>query len=45
MAMLPKPPWFITNRRAHKLGKALVQFEAGPSPLRLATIFSEALRG
>jgi hypothetical protein len=45
MAMLPKPPWFITNKRADRVGKALVAFEANPSPLRLPAIFSQALRG
>jgi aldehyde dehydrogenase (NAD(P)+) len=44
-AMLPKPPWFITNKRAHKIGQRLVEFEAAPNPLRLVPIFSEALRG
>ncbi len=44
-AMLPNPPWFITNKRADKIAKNLVAFEAGPNPLRLAPIFSEALRG
>jgi aldehyde dehydrogenase (NAD(P)+) len=45
MAMLPKPPWFITNKRAHKIGQRLVEFESAPNPLRLAPIFAEALRG
>jgi aldehyde dehydrogenase (NAD(P)+) len=45
MAMLPKPPWFITNKRAHAVGKALVAFEANPSPRRLPAILWEALRG
>jgi hypothetical protein len=45
MAMLPKPPWFITNKRADGVGKALVGFEASPSPLRLPAIFAQALRG
>ncbi len=43
--MLPKPPWFITNKRADRVGKALVAFEANPGPLRLPAIFSQALRG
>jgi aldehyde dehydrogenase (NAD(P)+) len=45
MAMLPRPPWFITNKRAHKIGQRLVEFESAPNPLRLAPIFAEALRG
>ena len=44
-AMLPKPPWFITNKRAQGIGQRLVEFEAAPNPLRLAPIFSQALRG
>ncbi len=44
-AMLPNPPWFITNKRADRIAKNLVAFEAQPNPLRLAPIFSEALRG
>jgi aldehyde dehydrogenase (NAD(P)+) len=44
-ALLPKPPWFITNRRAHKVARALVQFEASSNPLWIAPIFAEALRG
>ena len=45
VALLPKPPWFITNKRADRVGKALVRFEANPGPLRLPAIFSQALRG
>jgi acyl-CoA reductase-like NAD-dependent aldehyde dehydrogenase len=45
LALLPKPPWFITNKRADRIGKALVGFESDPSPLRLPEIFAEALRG
>jgi aldehyde dehydrogenase (NAD(P)+) len=45
MTLLPKPPWFITNRRANKIAKALVRFEAGSNPFRMVPIFSEALRG
>jgi acyl-CoA reductase-like NAD-dependent aldehyde dehydrogenase len=45
MALLPKPPWFVTNKRADRVGEALVAFEANPSPLRLPAIFSQALRG
>jgi aldehyde dehydrogenase (NAD(P)+) len=44
LAMLPKPPWFITNKRAHNVGRHLVEFEADPNPLRLAPVFAEALR-
>ena len=42
---LPKPPWFITNRTAHKVAPRLVAFEAQPGLQHLAGIFWEALRG
>lgn len=43
--LLPKPPWFITNRRAHKLGELLTKFQYRPSWLKLPRIFLNALRG
>ncbi len=44
-AILPKPPWFITNKRAHEVTRQLTYFEADPSPLKLPGIFFSALRG
>jgi aldehyde dehydrogenase (NAD(P)+) len=44
VAMLPHPPWFVTNPRADQIGRRLVEFEADPSPLRLPGIFAQALR-
>ena len=44
-AILPKPPWFITNKRAHEVTRQLTFFEADPSPLKLPGIFFSALRG
>ena len=44
-AILPKPPWFITNKRAHEVTRKLTFFEAAPSPLKLPGIFVSALRG
>ena len=44
-AILPKPPWFITNKRAHEVSRKLTYFEAAPSPLKLPGIFVSALRG
>lgn len=43
--LLPKPPWFITNKRAHVVGKLLVSFHHRPSLLKLPRIFLNALRG
>ncbi len=42
---LPKPPWFVTNQKAHKIGPRLVAFEADPGPKHLPGIFVDALRG
>ncbi len=44
-SLLPKPPWFITNRRAHVLGRLLVDFQYRPSLLKIPRILWNALRG
>jgi aldehyde dehydrogenase (NAD(P)+) len=44
-ALLPKPPWFVTNKEAHEVMRKLTNFEANPSPLKLPGIFASALRG
>lgn len=44
-AILPKPPWFVTNKEAHKVMRKLTYFEARPSPFKLPGIFASALRG
>nr|MDQ2681797.1 aldehyde dehydrogenase [Candidatus Eremiobacteraeota bacterium] len=44
-ALLPKPPWFITNKTADQTGRALCRFEANPSALRVLPILAAALRG
>jgi aldehyde dehydrogenase (NAD(P)+) len=43
--LLPRPPWFITNRRANMLGRLLTRFQARPSFAKLFAIFANALRG
>ena len=43
--LLPRPPWFITNRRANVLGRLLTRFQAQPSFRKLFAIFANALRG
>ncbi|MEZ5872794.1 MAG: aldehyde dehydrogenase family protein [Nitratireductor sp.] len=43
--LLPKPPFFITNRKQHKLGPLLTQFQYKPSLLKLPRIFLNALLG
>ncbi|MHB8508241.1 MAG: aldehyde dehydrogenase family protein [Candidatus Dormibacteria bacterium] len=45
LEMLPKPPWFVTNKQAHVTARRLVAFEAAPSSLKLPGIFAAALRG
>jgi hypothetical protein len=41
----PAPPWFVTNRMAHKLGPKLARFEARPSLLKALGILVTAVRG
>lgn len=43
--LLPRPPWFITNRRAATLGKLLTRFEHRPSLLKVPRILWNALLG
>jgi hypothetical protein len=43
--MLPTPPWFVTNKQAHNVGRRLVRFEANPGIHHLPGIFADALRG
>ena len=43
--LLPRPPWFITNKKGGILGKLLVAFQHKPSFLKLPRIFMNALRG
>ena len=43
--LLPRPPFFITNRRQHKIGEALTRFEYRPGWLKLPGIFLNALLG
>ena len=43
--LLPRPPWFVTNRRAHVLGRLLTRFQYRPSLAKVPRIFFEALRG
>ncbi len=43
--LLPRPPWFITNRKADKIGKLLTNFEYRPGVLKLPRIILNALLG
>ena len=44
-ALLPKPPWFVTHRRAAQIGRQLTHFAHRPSPLKIPGIFLNALMG
>ncbi len=43
-ALLPKPPWFVTNAFAAEIGKALCDFEVARSPAKALAIATLALR-
>ncbi|WP_320669362.1 aldehyde dehydrogenase family protein [Patulibacter defluvii] len=45
LTMSPKPPWFVTNRTAHRTARRLTAFAARPRWSRLPGIFASALRG
>lgn len=45
MTLLPKPPWFVNNRRAQHIGRRLLDFQHRPSWFKLPGIFLDALRG
>ena len=39
----PKPVWFATHRRTHKIGKSLYRFECAPSLLRIPGVLIHAI--
>jgi aldehyde dehydrogenase (NAD(P)+) len=43
--LLPRPPWFVTNRMAARIGPALCDYELRPSWPRLAKVAALAMRG
>jgi len=45
LTMLPTPPWFITNKKQHKVGMLLTRFQYRPGWLKLPRIFLNALLG
>ncbi|MFT6695831.1 MAG: acyl-CoA reductase-like NAD-dependent aldehyde dehydrogenase [Paracoccaceae bacterium] len=45
VTLLPKPPWFITNRKQDKIGELLTKFVYRPSWLKIPRIFLNALLG
>jgi aldehyde dehydrogenase (NAD(P)+) len=44
-SLLPRPPWFITNRNGNILGRLLVDFQYRPSLWKIPRIFLNALMG
>jgi len=45
LSLMPRPPFFVTNRRQHRIGQALTRFQYKPSWRLLPRIFYHALRG
>lgn len=45
LTLLPRPPWFVTNRKADKIGNLLTKFQYKPSFFKLPRIFINALLG
>ena len=43
--LLPRPPFFITNKKQHMVGKLLTKFQYKPSWFKLPRIFLNALLG
>ena len=43
--LLPRPPWFVTNKKADKLGMLLTRFQHSPGWLKIPRIFLNALLG
>jgi len=45
MTLLPRPPWFVTNKKGAQLGERLTRFQYKPGWLKIPTIFVDALQG
>lgn len=45
ISLLPRPPFFITNKKQHKIGELLTRFQYKPSWFKLPRIFLNALLG
>ncbi len=44
-SILPKPPWFVSNKRQHIIGERLTDFQHQPGWHKLPAIFLNALYG
>lgn len=45
LSLMPRPPWFITHKKAHIVGKLLTQLEYRPSWRLLPRIIAKVLTG
>jgi aldehyde dehydrogenase (NAD(P)+) len=45
MTILPRPPWFVTNKQAHVVGRRITYFACDPGWSHIPGIFAAALRG
>lgn len=43
--VFPKPPWFVSHKNAHAVGRRLVDFEADPGATKVPAIVLAAMRG
>jgi hypothetical protein len=41
----PRPPWFVRHKTAHRVGRAMMAFEASPSVTKLPGLLAAALAG
>ncbi len=44
-SLLPRPPWFVTNKRQRRIGKLLTAFQYRPAFRKLPRLMLNALRG
>lgn len=44
-SLLPRPPWFVTHTRQHRIGELLTRFQHKPGWAKLPRIFLNALVG
>ncbi|MCP4203173.1 MAG: aldehyde dehydrogenase family protein [bacterium] len=43
--VFPKPPWFVSHKNSHGVGRRLVDFEASPGATKIPGIVLAAMRG
>ncbi len=43
--LMPRPPWFITNKKQDKIGRLLTEFQHKPSWFKIPRIFLNAVLG